>query len=256
MRERPIQYYLAKLEEYRSEDLHLSKPAMANELGIPFGTYRNWYRETETRTNPSSKYHKWIKRFLEARHIISANRWIEQDGPDLLHRIGVSRGQTVMDFGSGNGDYSLILRQVVGQEGKVYAIDKNKDVLAELMGRAYGEGFGNIEGIVAEGGETPTTIAVPDESIDAGWFSDVLHDGYFEEDEQKQELLRDVRRALKKHGFLAVHPVHMEKERLKRVIKGAGFHLEEEYQEVLLFHGSEFHEGQIFKYKKDRKYDT
>jgi len=161
-----------------------------------------------------------------------------------------------MDFGSGNGDYSLILRQVVGQEGQVYAIDKNKDVLAELMGRAYGEGFANIEGIVAEGGETPTTIAVPDESIDAGWFSDVLHDGYFEQDEQKQELLRDVRRALKEHGFLAVHPVHMEKERLKRVIKNAGFYLEEEYQEVLLFHGSEFHEGQIFKFRKDRKYDT
>jgi len=97
---------------------------------------------------------------------------------------------------------------------------------------------------------------LPDKSLDAGWFSDVLHDGYFEQDEQKEELLRDVRRALKEDGFIAVHPVHMEKERLKRIIKTAGFHLEEEYQEVALFHGNEFHEGQIFRFEKDTKHNT
>jgi len=59
-----------------------------------------------------------------------------------------------------------------------------------------------------------------------------LHDGYFKQDEQKEQLLRDVRRALKEDGFIAVHPVHMEKERLKGIIKTAGFYLEEEYQEL------------------------
>ena len=44
MAEGSVEYYLKKLEEYRSEDLHLSEPAMANELGVPFETYRNWYR--------------------------------------------------------------------------------------------------------------------------------------------------------------------------------------------------------------------
>jgi len=61
---------------------------------------------------------------------------------------------------------------------------------------------------------------------------------------------------LKEDGFIAVHPVHMEKERLKRIIENAGFYLEEQYQEVLLFHANEFHQGQIFKFQKDRKYDT
>ena len=61
---------------------------------------------------------------------------------------------------------------------------------------------------------------------------------------------------MKEDGFIAVHPVHMEKERLKRIIKTAGFHLEEEYQEVALFHGNEFHEGQIFRFEKDTKHNT
>ncbi len=47
MAESPIEYYLKKLEEYRTEDLDLSKPDMANELGIPFETHRNWYRRTK-----------------------------------------------------------------------------------------------------------------------------------------------------------------------------------------------------------------
>jgi len=252
MSERPIEHYLKKLEDYRREDLEISRLSMASELGIPFETYRNWYRRSEKRSNPSSKYAKCIKSFLESREVISAKRWIEEDGPDLLNRIGVKKGQTVMDFGSGNGDYTLILARTVGEKGKVYAIDKNKEVLDKLIKRASGKSFENIEGkFVSEETKTPTKIPLPDKSIDVGWFSDVLHDGYFK-DEQKEELLFDVYRILKEDALIAVHPVHMEKERLKRVIKSTGFCLEEEYQEVVLFHGSEFHEGRIFKYKKCR----
>jgi len=256
MPQSPIEYYLRKLEEYRSEDLGLSKRGMANELGIPFETYRNWYRTTKGRCNPSPKYIRWIKAFLESRKIISANRWIDEDGPRFFNRMGVKKGQTVMDFGSGNGDYTLILAQAVGEQGKVYALDKDKETLAELMGRAYGRGFRNIEAIVPNGTETPVHIPLPDRSVDAGWFSDVLHDGYFEQDEQKEKLLRDVRRALKEDGFIAVHPVHMEEERLKGIIKSAGFYWEEEYQEVVLFHGNEFHEGHVLKFGKHTKHYT
>ena len=174
-----------------------------------------------------------------------------------MKKIGIRQGQTVIDFGSGNGDYTLILARVVGEEGKVYAVDKNKEVLDKLVGRTREEGLENIETKLVSGEtEIPTKIPLPDESIDAAWFSDVLHDGYFKQDEQKAELLRDARRVLEEDGFIAVHPVHMEKERLKNIIKDTGFCLEEEYQEIVLFHGSEFHEGQISKFRKDGKCDT
>jgi len=252
-----VEYYLKKLEEYRSKDLNLSMPAIAKELDVPFETYRNWYRKTGKRSSPSAKNVKKVKSFLESRGIISAKKFLEINGPYLLKKIGIREGQTVIDFGSGNGDYTLILARVVGEKGKVYAVDKNKEVLDKLMGRAREKGLENIETKLVSGEtEIPTKIPLPDESIDAAWFSDVLHDGYFKQDEQKAELLRDVRRVLEEDGFIAVHPVHMEKERLKRIIKNTGFYLKEEYREVVLFHGNEFHEGQISKFKKDRKYDT
>jgi cyclopropane fatty-acyl-phospholipid synthase-like methyltransferase len=257
MAEGYVEYYLKKLEEYRSEDLDLSMPAIAKKIDVSFETYRNWYRRTEKRSSPSAKNVKRVKSFLESREIISAKKFLEIDGPCLLKKIGIREGQTVMDFGSGNGDYTLILARVVGEKGKVYAVDKNKEVLDKLMERTRGEGLENIEAKLVSGEtEIPTKIPLPDKSIDVGWFCDVLHDGYFKQDEQKAELLRDVRRVLEEDGFIAVHPVHMEKERLERIIKNTGFYLEEEYQEVVLFHGNEFHEGQISKFKKDRKYDT
>ncbi|GAI28953.1 unnamed protein product, partial [marine sediment metagenome] len=40
---KPIEYYLKKLEEYRTRE-DKSRSEMADELGIFFGTYRNWYR--------------------------------------------------------------------------------------------------------------------------------------------------------------------------------------------------------------------
>jgi len=248
---KPIEYYLKKLEEYRTRE-DKSRSEMADELGISLETYRNWYRG-KNRNSPSSKYTKWINNFLSTREIISVDKFLEKDGPDLLERIGFEKGQSVLDFGSGRGDYSLILARTVGKEGKVYAIDKNREVLGELMGRARGNGLRNIEAkFVPAKTEPPTEIPLPDKSIDAGWFSDILHDGYFKKDGEKEELLRDVYRTLKEEGFIAIHPVHMEEKNLKRVIKSTGFYLEEEYREVVLFHGNEFHEGQIFKFEKVR----
>ena len=147
-----------------------------------------------------------------------------------------------------------MLARAVGEGGRVYAVDKDKEALGVLMGRARGHRLRNIEDrFVSQQAEQPIEIPVPTGSIDAMWVSDVLHDGYFKEDERKLRLLAALRRALKKSGFIAVHPVHMEAGRLKGIVAKAGLDLEEEYQEDLLFHGSEFHEGRVLKFRKGIK---
>ena len=250
MREKPVTLYLKELEKYRIGH-GLSRTCMAAELGVPENTYRNWYREHKKHAKPSAHYGKWLRRFLAYKKILSADKWILGDGPSLLRAIGFTEGQVVVDFGSGDGDYTVILARIVGNKGKVYAVDKNRETLGGVMGRGYAKGLQNIEPIfVSAKQDPPTDIPVRRRSIDAIWFSDVLHDGYFKEDDKKEKLLESCRSVLRKKGFIAVHPVHMEEKRLKSVIQRIGFRLEREYRRIVMFHGEEFHKASIFKYRK------
>ncbi|MBS3761762.1 MAG: methyltransferase domain-containing protein [Planctomycetes bacterium] len=251
MSEEPVELYLKKLEKWRINQ-NLSRADAAKELGIPRGTYANWYRKGKSKTKPSGRYVQWLKSFLTTRGILSGEKFLEHEGPETLRRIGFEKELTVMDFGCGNGDYSLMISRAVGPNGQVFAIDKNKDVLYEMMGRARGEKLDNIKMLHLSDSESdpPTEIDLPTGSINAGWFADVLHDGYFEEDELKGELIKDVRRVLSPDGFLAFHPIHMDKKRLKKIIEDRGFRAEKNQKHELLFHGSEFHRGTVLKFKK------
>ncbi|HQT45251.1 MAG TPA: class I SAM-dependent methyltransferase [Candidatus Micrarchaeota archaeon] len=57
---------------------------------------------------------------------------------EILEEIGISRGETVMDFGCGIGYFSIPALDLVGEEGTVIAIDLSKERLAELKRRANG----------------------------------------------------------------------------------------------------------------------
>ena len=57
----------------------------------------------------------------------------------------VSRGQVVADLGCGPGYYALPLAELVGPEGKVYAVDSDQKCIQELEKRAAKHGFHNIE---------------------------------------------------------------------------------------------------------------
>src|SRR5512140_784461 len=57
------------------------------------------------------------------------------DHPDhinLLQPAGLSPGGTWADFGAGSGAFTLALRELVGPEAQIYAIDKDRGRLREL----------------------------------------------------------------------------------------------------------------------------
>jgi ubiquinone/menaquinone biosynthesis C-methylase UbiE len=62
-------------------------------------------------------------------------RWIEKDGEAFLKDIGIKKGQTILDFGCGVGNYTLPAAKLVGESGRVFALDKNEETLDELMKR-------------------------------------------------------------------------------------------------------------------------
>jgi len=61
-------------------------------------------------------------------------------------------GSTVVDFGAGSGAYTFALAEVVGDPGRVYAIDVQQDLLRRIKNEAHRRGllsvhtlWGNIE---------------------------------------------------------------------------------------------------------------
>ncbi len=63
----------------------------------------------------------------------------------LLENLSPSRGDTVVDFGAGEGLVSLELAKAVGSSGKVIAIDESAECLEVIKKRSLEKGFLNIE---------------------------------------------------------------------------------------------------------------
>ena len=65
--------------------------------------------------------------------------------PTILKNLSLGEGSTVVDLGSGSGHYSMAASRLVGREGRVYAVDIQKDLLERLKQAAEAEGKSNIE---------------------------------------------------------------------------------------------------------------
>ncbi len=178
---------------------------------------------------------------------INVERWLRQDGKALLTEVGIKRGQIVLDFGCRSGNYAIPAAIVVGEEGKVYALDKDQQALDELMEKARRFGLKNLERIKTSG---ESEIALEDASLDVVLLYDVLHAYYFPTADERRELLHEVHRLLKPEGLLSVRPTHMEKDQIMSEIEGANFHLEAEYTGTLIDYGEELTEDQVLNFSK------
>lgn len=62
-----------------------------------------------------------------------------------LQKLSLASGMTVVDFGAGVGAYALAAAPFVAPEGKVYAVEIQKDLLETLKKEAVTKGINNIE---------------------------------------------------------------------------------------------------------------
>jgi SAM-dependent methyltransferase len=154
---------------------------------------------------------------------------IESSAIKILERTGIMRGQTVLDFGCGYGAYTIPVAKVVGEQGRVYALDKDKEALNTLMQKAGLEGLENIEKIETSG-ELETKL--DDESVDAVLLFNVLHSFYLPNANDRRRLLIEIRRVMKRFAFLAVSiwPNLVEPGTVDEV-KSADFRLEKDIPE-------------------------
>lgn len=111
-----------------------------------------------------------------------------------LKEFGVYDGMQVADFGAGTGAYTIPLAQLVGDRGRVYAIEVQKEFLANIKAAAITNRLKNIEllwGDIEQVGGTK----IKEKSLDAVVVSNVLFQA-----EDKSGLLREAKRILKTGG--------------------------------------------------------
>lgn len=130
-------------------------------------------------------------------------KWEKEDGVKFLKKVGIKSGQIILDFGSRVGHYSIPAAIIVGNNGIVYAIDKDKAALNELEQKAAKLGLSNIK-VVKNSGETK--IDLENNSIDMALLYDVLH--YLSIDKRKK-LYKQIHRILKNDGLLSIYPKHI-----------------------------------------------
>jgi len=135
----------------------------------------------------------FIGRFLDS----DFRRWFQP--PDkMIERSGIKPGMTIMELGCGSGAFTTFIAKVVGEWGKVYAVDIQPTMLQQLerkLSRPENQDITNIE--LRQAGAYDLPFA--DESLDLVCMVNVLP-----EIPDRGRALREIGRVLKPGGILAV----------------------------------------------------
>jgi len=180
-------------------------------------------------------------------------KWIKEGGQKFLREIGIKKSQAVLDFGCGRGHYTIPVSKAVGKNGKVYALDRNKEVLNELGRIAKESNLKNIKLI-----NEKLRIPLNKGSLDAVLCYDVIH---YESKKQRKTIYSEVYRVLKKKGLFSVYPKHHKEdypldnlanlslEDIVKEIEESGFSLEDEFSRVLL-HDENYNKGYVLNFRR------
>ena len=177
------------------------------------------------------------------------SKWLKEDGEIFIKEIGIKKNQIVLDFGCGEGHYTIPAARVIGKGGKVYALDKDKDALDKLIKTAKKEGLKNIKIMKTEG---ELKIPLRDESVNVVLLYDVLHPYYnIKGPDERRKLLDDVNRVLKPNSFVSIYPKHLESENIRKEVEEASFSFERKYF-TRLIHDNSYEKDYIFNFRKIR----
>ena len=72
-----------------------------------------------------------------------------QHPAEVVAALALPPGARVADLGAGGGYFTFRLAQAVGPEGRVYAVDVDRDMIDYLRARAADEGAANVQTIEA-----------------------------------------------------------------------------------------------------------
>jgi ubiquinone/menaquinone biosynthesis C-methylase UbiE len=168
---------------------------------------------------------------------------------EIIKSLFLEPGQSVADVGVGGGFFTLRFARLIGEKGKVYAIDTNKRFLNLVNDESKKNGICNVITEFAE----HDTFPVKDKRLDMVFFRNVYHHL-----PDRREYFRNLKTSLKKEGKVAIidydgrgglsfHHLfghYVPKETIIEEMKEAGYRLEKTHsflseQSFLIFSAAE-----------------
>lgn len=121
------------------------------------------------------------------------------DPEKVIREIGLKPGDIFLDAGCGEGYFSIVASEVVGDSGKVYAIDINNEAIVNLKKEIDERNITNIKAIT---GDITKKIPLGNEIIDICLVANVLHGLVI--NKEVESTLKEISRVMKPNGDLAV----------------------------------------------------
>ena len=120
------------------------------------------------------------------------------DPKKIVQLFGLKNGDFVADFGSGHGYFVTPIAKSIAPEGKIFAIDVQRQVLDVTRAKSKLENLLNIEYIWSDL-EMPQGSKLKDDFVDFVLITNILHQA-----SQKESIMKEAHRILRTNGHLAI----------------------------------------------------
>jgi len=151
----------------------------------------------------------------------------------IIETIGLKSSQVIVDIGSGGGYFTLRFAEIVGEEGKVYAVDTDEKLLEFVNNNAKQKGLNNIIMVLAK-----DKLELPEESLDFVFMRNVTH-----HISNRVSYFKNLKKFLKPYGkvviieykkgkpftFRGMFGHYVSKETIVQEMEEAGYVLEKEF---------------------------
>ncbi|MDO9545955.1 MAG: methyltransferase domain-containing protein [Pelolinea sp.] len=126
-----------------------------------------------------------------------------------VKKFDIREGMTVVDYGCGPGRYTIRFSRIMGEMGKVYAVDIHDLAITAVKRKITKEGLGNVKPVLASGYDS----GLPDCCADVVCAIDM-----FFVIKKPSEFLGELKRIVKSDGMLVIDDGHQSREETKRKI--------------------------------------
>jgi len=123
---------------------------------------------------------------------------------NILKEVDIQPGSHVLDYGCGPGSYTVVASRLVGEKGKVYALDIHPLAIEKIKSVASKKRLKNIETI-----QSDSATGMENETIDVAFLYDILHDL-----SEPDQVLEELHRVLNPGGTLSVNDHHLKENQI------------------------------------------